>query len=163
MNIFKNKSFLALSVFLILGACSKKQAKEEGDAAGDSAAAANEMGANGAGQAIPELATIYFGYDSFSLDGSAKAALKANADWLKSNSGRSVQVEGHCDERGTEEYNLALGERRAAAVKDHLVSLGVPASQVSTISYGEERPAVQGGDESAWSKNRRASFVSAGN
>lgn len=139
----------------VMMSCSKKDVVEEGDGS-----ASADLNAGGAGQPIPELGTVYFEYDSFNLTSQARGALNANADWLKANSGRNVQIEGHCDERGTEEYNLALGDRRAAAVRDYLIGRGVPASQLSTISYGEQRPAVMGSDESAWSQNRRGVFVS---
>ena len=85
--------------------------------------------------------------------------MQANADFLKSNTKVDIQVEGHCDERGGRQYNLALGERRAKAVRDYLVALGVESKRISTISYGNERPISEGHDESAWSKNRRANFV----
>jgi peptidoglycan-associated lipoprotein len=148
----------ALSLIVGLGACSKKQVKGDGDAAGDM----SPTDVSGtAGTPIPELPAVQFAYDSFALTSSAKSALNDHANWLKAN-GRNVQIEGHCDERGTTEYNLALGERRAGVVKDYLVGKGVPASQLSTISYGEERPAASGSDESTWSRNRRAEFVSLG-
>ena len=161
MNFFKSKLFLAATLALSLGACSKKDVKSEGDMAGDAAAADVNKGPV-AGTPIPELGAVYFAYDSFAIGSEAKKTLEAHTTWLMSNSNKAVQIEGHCDERGTEEYNLALGDRRAAAVKDYLVKKGVPATQLSTISYGEERAADQGHDEAAWSKNRRAMFVSAG-
>ena len=105
------------------------------------------------------LRTVYFAFDDFSLNQESKAALAQNAAWLINNSGSEVIIEGHCDERGTEEYNLALGERRANSVKRYLIVLGVQESQLSTISFGEERPANPGDDEDAWAKNRRAEFV----
>lgn len=145
--------------FLGLGACSKKNVSEDGDMAGDVSASA---GGGVAGTRIPELSSVYFEYDSFNLTSDAKSALNAAAQWMKSNPSVQVQVEGHTDERGTTEYNLALGERRAGAVKDYLVMMGVPAAQLSTISYGEERPVGVGSNEQAWSQNRRAEFVSAG-
>jgi peptidoglycan-associated lipoprotein len=82
--------------------------------------------------------------------------------WLKANARAKITLEGHCDERGTAEYNLALGERRAKAVKDYLIAAGIPADRVSTISYGKERPFVLGHDESAWKWNRRGHFVISG-
>jgi peptidoglycan-associated lipoprotein len=88
----------------------------------------------------------------------AVKVLEASAAWLKANGGRSVVIEGHCDERGTEAYNLALGDRRAKAALDFLVSRGVAASQLSTISYGEQRPQCQEKSEACWSQNRRAHF-----
>ncbi|MDE3037500.1 MAG: peptidoglycan-associated lipoprotein Pal, partial [Pseudomonadota bacterium] len=89
----------------------------------------------------------------------AQKTLQHQAAWLKQYPGVNVTVEGHCDERGTREYNLALGERRAAAAKKYLVSEGIAAARISTISYGKERPAVIGDDEAAWSQNRRAVTV----
>lgn len=101
------------------------------------------------------LKTVYFDFDSSSLRPEAKATLRQNAEWMKQNADEKVILEGHCDERGTNEYNIALGERRARAAFDYLRSLGVPAAQMSTISYGEERPAEAGHNETAWAKNRR--------
>jgi len=103
----------------------------------------------------------FFNYDEATLDGDAQAALNASATWLKSaqGSGYNVLVEGHCDERGTEQYNLALGDRRANVAKDYLATLGVDASRIRTVSYGEERPFEEGHDDSAWSQNRRAHLV----
>lgn len=103
--------------------------------------------------------TIYFAFDDYSLNAEAESELARFADYLQSNPGVQVQVEGHCDERGTIEYNLALGERRAQAVKSYLANLGVDGSRVMTISYGEEKSVADGHDEGAWSKNRRAEFV----
>jgi len=105
------------------------------------------------------LKDVFFDYDKAMVRDDQKAALNENVTWLKANSGAKVLLEGHCDERGTAEYNLALGERRAKAVKDYLVGAGIAADRVSTISYGEERPFVLGHDESAWKWNRRGHFV----
>jgi peptidoglycan-associated lipoprotein len=110
----------------------------------------------GHGQA---LADINFAFDSSALSGPAKDILKRNAQWMLANPRAKVIVEGHCDERGTAEYNLALGERRAKAAYDYLRSLGVPASQMSTISYGEELPLDPGRNEAAYARNRRAHFA----
>jgi peptidoglycan-associated lipoprotein len=105
------------------------------------------------------LAPVYFEFNDFSLSDQAKAVLAQNAAWLMNNAQRDVIIEGHCDERGTDEYNVALGERRANSVKRYLISLGVNAAQLSTISFGEERPSTQGHTEAEWAKNRRAEFV----
>jgi peptidoglycan-associated lipoprotein len=105
---------------------------------------------------------VYFGYDSAELTAEARAALDANAAVLKKYAAWTVTIEGHCDERGTAEYNLALGERRATAAQSYLVALGVPASRVKTVSYGKEFPFDPGHDEAAWAKNRRAHFVITG-
>ena len=99
---------------------------------------------------------VFFGYDSAELDGDAKELLQAQAAWLKQYNKTSITIEGHCDERGTREYNLALGERRAQAVKNYLNGLGVEVSSMSTLSYGKERPAVVGSNDDAWSQNRRS-------
>ena len=99
---------------------------------------------------------VFFGYDSSDLDSDALELLQDQVAWLKQNSGVSVTIEGHCDERGTREYNLALGEKRAQAVKNYLIGLGINPDRVSTISYGKERPAVVGSNDGAWAQNRRS-------
>ena len=99
---------------------------------------------------------VYFAYDSFELDEDAKELLQHQAAWLKQYNKTSIIIEGHCDERGTREYNLALGEKRAQAVKNYLSGLGVAMSNLNTISYGKERPAVVGSTDAAWSQNRRS-------
>jgi peptidoglycan-associated lipoprotein len=103
-----------------------------------------------------ELKDVYFAFDSYALDASAKDVLSRNADWLKANASKTVQVEGHCDERGTNEYNMALGAKRATSTANYLKSLGIDGSRLSTISYGEELPLDPGHNEAAWAKNRRA-------
>ena len=105
------------------------------------------------------LQTVYFGFDSSTLGSDAQETLKANAEFLKANGSVDIQIEGHADERGGIQYNLALGERRAKAVRDYLVALGVAQKRVSVISYGKEKPVAFGHEEAAWSKNRRANFV----
>jgi peptidoglycan-associated lipoprotein len=102
--------------------------------------------------------TVYFEFDEATLSDAAKETLVRNAAWLRSNPNTRVQVEGNADERGTNEYNLALGERRAAAVKSYLTSLGIDGNVLVVISYGEERPADPGHSEDAWTKNRRVDF-----
>ena len=108
------------------------------------------------------LQPVFFGYDSSELDAAARAVVEGNADVLARNPTWVIAVEGHCDSRGTPEYNLALGERRAYAVRDHLVGLGISPERVQTISYGEEFPFVPGETEDAWASNRRAHFVVTG-
>ncbi len=105
---------------------------------------------------VISLKRIYFDFDQFVLRDDAKKILRNNAQQLLERMGVSVVVEGHCDDRGTNEYNLALGERRANSVKKYLVNLGVKGSRISTISYGEEQPLDVGSNEAAWAKNRRA-------
>ena len=104
------------------------------------------------------LDSVYFGFDDATLTDQAKNTLVRDADWLRTNPDVRVQVEGHCDERGTAEYNLALGERRAEAVKSYLSSLGIDGGRLRTISYGKERPVDPDQTESAWAKNRRVEF-----
>ena len=99
---------------------------------------------------------VFFGYDSSELDSDAQELLQDQVAWLKQYSDVSVIIEGHCDERGTREYNLALGEKRAQSVKNYLISLGISSERVATISYGKERPAVVGSNDGAWSQNRRS-------
>jgi peptidoglycan-associated lipoprotein len=103
-------------------------------------------------------APIYFDYDSDALGESARSALDQKLSILQSNSGVRLRIAGHADERGSDEYNLALGQRRAAAAKRYLTQRGIPEVQIEIISYGEERPAATGGDESAWAQNRRDEF-----
>ena len=98
---------------------------------------------------------VFFDTDQYDLDDRDRATLDAQAAWLQQNTGVRVTIEGHADERGTREYNLALGERRANSVKNYLVALGVDQNRVTTISYGKERPAVPGSSEEAWAQNRR--------
>ncbi len=127
----------------------EQMAKERALAQAKAAAAKNRF----------ENQNIHFEYDSDVLTAMAKQLLKEKAAWLMANSGVSVLIEGHCDERGTTEYNLALGERRATAAKAYLVNLGVAASRLDIISYGEEKPLDTSGTEEAYRKNRRAQFV----
>jgi peptidoglycan-associated lipoprotein len=102
---------------------------------------------------------VFFAYDQTDISSEGQQTLQRQAQWLRRYPNVSVTIEGHCDERGTREYNLALGERRANAVKNVLVALGIPAQRISTISYGKERPAVVGSTEAAWAQNRRGVTV----
>jgi peptidoglycan-associated lipoprotein len=103
--------------------------------------------------------TVYFAFDSAQVRPEDKSKIDGVAQYLKANPTFKVEVEGHCDERGTEGYNLSLGERRAASVREYLISVGVGGDKVGTITYGESQPAVQGHDETAWAKNRRGEFL----
>jgi peptidoglycan-associated lipoprotein len=105
------------------------------------------------------LTDIFFSFDRYDLEAEARSTLKANADWLKKNPAARVEIEGHTDERGTNEYNLALGAKRAQAAKDYLVTLGIATERLSTISYGEEISVCKEPNESCWRQNRRARFV----
>lgn len=108
------------------------------------------------------LNDVYFDFDKSSIRDDAKSALQSSAKWLSSNPKAKIKIEGHCDERGTNEYNIALGEKRAEAAKKYLISLGVKADRLSTISYGEEKPQCKEQNEDCWQKNRRAHFTVVG-
>jgi peptidoglycan-associated lipoprotein len=112
-----------------------------------------------AGALQNELQKIYFNFDSADLSQESRSALSKNAELLAKQSAVTLRIEGNCDERGSDEYNLALGERRAKAARDYLVNLGVQPERLSVISYGEEKPVDPGHDEAAWAKNRRDEFV----
>lgn len=112
----------------------------------------------GRGEGGP-LHDVLFAFDSYDLSSESRSTVQLNADWLRSNPQVKVEIEGHCDERGTVEYNLALGAKRAKAVRDYLVSLGVSPERLSTISYGEELPLCRESTESCWQKNRRVHFL----
>jgi peptidoglycan-associated lipoprotein len=131
----------------------KEATPSEGSFGETSSNAADKLNAQGV------LKPIYFDFDRAELRADAAQTLTANAARIREIGSLMVRVEGHCDERGTVEYNLALGDRRARAAKDQLMSLGVPAGRLRTISYGKERPADPGHDEASWAKNRRAEFV----
>ena len=155
-----SKLLAMLSAVFLLTAC---ETSPQGGAGAGGAG-----GLNGNPNAVPgsqdDLSSnvgdrVFFDYDSSVIESEGQETLKRQAEWLNKYSSVNVTIEGHCDERGTREYNLALGERRAAAAKKYLVGLGVDSSRISTISYGKERPAVVGSDESAWSQNRRAVTV----
>lgn len=105
-----------------------------------------------------KMKKVYFEFDKARLTAEARAILEENAAWLREHPEIKVQIEGHCDERGTAEYNLALGERRATSVRNYLISLGIDPARLYTISYGEERPVDRRHNEEAWAKNRRAEF-----
>jgi len=105
------------------------------------------------------LQDIFFDFDRYDLKPEARATLQANADWLKRNPSARIEIEGHCDDRGTNEYNLALGAKRSQSAKDYLLTLGISAERLSTISYGEEIPVCKESNENCWRRNRRARFV----
>jgi peptidoglycan-associated lipoprotein len=110
------------------------------------------------------MATIYFDYDASDIRGDAKAALDAKLPILRANAGLQIRISGHADERGSDQYNDALGQRRAASARRYLTDNGIDVSRIAIVSYGEQRPAMSGADESAWARNRRAEFeITAGN
>jgi peptidoglycan-associated lipoprotein len=139
---------------------SKKQpTSAPGDSTSASSLDALKRGDSTATPASGPLKEVYFDFDRYDLRADAREILKSNWDWLKANPSAQVQIEGHCDERGTTEYNLALGSKRAQSVKDYLVTLGTTADRLSTTSYGEELPVCREQTEECWQKNRRAKFV----
>jgi peptidoglycan-associated lipoprotein len=158
-----------MGIIVALSSCSKKEVKSDeplinpsgGDASGSAATpdTSNVTQQPTESTVSSDMQTVYFDFDSYRITDDGKSALKANAEYMKSNASVEIQIEGHCDERGTTEYNLALGERRANAAKKYLIGLGIAKKRISTISYGKERPQDPGHDEAAWGKNRRAAFV----
>ena len=163
---------LLISAFLVLfvAACATKP-KDASDSSGSGSSSSDSSVEEGtisetAGSGIVKGSQedlivnvgdrVFFGYDSSDLDSDALELLQDQVAWLKQNSNVSVTIEGHCDERGTREYNLALGEKRAQAVKNYLIGLGINPDRVSTVSYGKERPAVVGSNDGAWAQNRRS-------
>lgn len=155
------KSTLSLTAVVIalgLSSCTKDEKKPAEPVA---PVASETPAAPTAETTSVELKTtpIYFGFDDYTLSSEAQSILTAMAEGLKANKSAVVQIEGHCDERGTVEYNLALGERRAQSVKNFLSQLGVEGARLSTISYGEEKQVAQGHSEESWAKNRRAEFI----
>ncbi len=165
---------VALAVVLALGSagCSSKKKGaaagaagaglgEEGLGAGAGSLERYKQGTLGAGEEGP-LRDIHFAFDSADLDEGARSTLRENANWLKDHARAKAEIEGHCDERGTVEYNLALGTKRASAAKEYLVALGIPADRLTTISYGEELPLCHDHNEDCWQRNRRDHFVVVG-
>ncbi len=158
---------LILLCAVAIGACAKAKKAEDqpaqaGESDGNPVVSSDPLSFDAAGSdsgRIDGLQTIYFAYDQAQLSGESRKSLQSNADWIKGHNDVVVQVEGHCDNRGSTEYNLALGERRAKAVRAYLVSLGIEANRLSVMSYGEEKPLVQGESEEAFTKNRRANFL----
>lgn len=165
------KSLALVAMVLLASACSKKTSDTATDA---SLAGANGVGGTGidrGGIASPgsqaDLAQnvgdrVFFELDSSDINAESKSTLDRQAAWLKKYPQLPITIEGHADERGTREYNIALGERRANAVKSYLVALGVPSGRLQTISYGKERPAVVGSDGTSWAQNRRGVTVVGG-
>jgi peptidoglycan-associated lipoprotein len=149
---------LALTVIVAASGCSKKTAPDEGAIPTAPSVEENALGDSDSGKALG-LQSINFPYDSFVLTTEAKNTLKANAGIMKDKKSLNIQIEGHCDQRGGIQYNIALGEKRANSVKKYLQDLGVTGDRVSTISYGKERPIDNGSSEDAYAKNRRANFV----
>lgn len=164
--VVKSRNVLVACAFALLGfasvSCTDDEPKAEEPVAATPSA---EPAATPPAEPTPPPAVaytpeaVYFAFDDYTLNSEAQGKLQGLADHLKNTQGAVVQIEGHCDERGSIEYNLALGERRAQSVKNYLGQLGVDGGRLSTISYGEEKPAADGHDEAAWAKNRRAEFT----
>lgn len=148
---------LAVSLSLQYG-CSGKKTDDSMSNPDSSALESGTLGDSDSGKAMG-LQTVRFAYDSFALDDSAKNILKENAKVLKDKASVKIQIEGHCDERGSIQYNIALGEKRASSTKKYLVDMGVSADRMTTISFGEERPVDNGHTDESWAKNRRSNFV----
>ncbi len=152
---------IALSALFLLAACETPPG-EDGGAGGAGGAYGEGLptGPGSEGEFVNNVGDrVFFAYDSSVLTSEGQATLERQAAWLKQYGNVNVTLEGHCDERGTREYNLALGERRANSARNYLVSLGIPDSRITTVSYGKERPAVVGSNEAAWAQNRRSVTV----
>ena len=170
MSVGRTWRMLAALLLLVplAGAC-KKKGPGPGEGAGGVGAGLGEEGIAGSsldrakrGQGPEEdgiLKDAHFGYDQYELDSSASQVLSANVEWLRQNARSKVELEGHCDTRGTIEYNLALGAKRSKSVKDALVSQGISADRISTISYGKELPLCHEENDTCWARNRRVHFV----
>lgn len=156
---------LTITAALALAACSKKPPETLPPAPGEATAPSSAPSGPAPGSQADFLAqmngqdVIYFDTDRYNVDAEDAAALQTQAGWLQRYPQKRATIEGHADERGTREYNLALGERRANAAKNHLVSLGISSDRLSVVSYGKERPVAIGSNEQAWARNRRAVTV----
>jgi peptidoglycan-associated lipoprotein len=160
--MFTRSLFTTLLVgFLAIGCASKKpqNAQDGANGAGANAGLTLELNGDSDSRTAGGLQTVYFDFNESTLTSTTQAALKNNADFLNANASVDIQIEGHADERGGHQFNLALGQRRALAVREYLIAAGVAARRLNYVSYGKERPVAEGHDESAWSKNRRANFV----
>lgn len=147
-----------LAATLSFSACSKKEQVDSSSLPSAADADENMMGDSDSGKAMG-LQTVHFGYDAYTLDDSAKNVLKNNAQIMKDKGSAKIQIEGHCDQRGGIQYNIALGEKRANAAKKFMVDQGIKADRISTISMGKEKPVDAGTSEEAYAKNRRGNFV----
>ncbi|BAV65033.1 peptidoglycan-associated lipoprotein Pal [Sphingobium cloacae] len=161
-----SRPLLMATAVIALAACSKKPPAELPPAPGGDTGATGPATPGGPVKGSQEdfIASvssdrIFFGLDQYDVDAEDQATLQSQAAWLQQNPNVRVTIEGHADERGTRDYNIALGERRANAAKNYLASLGIDPGRITTVSYGKERPAALGSDESAWAQNRRAVTV----
>lgn len=166
---WSTSAIVMLIMTIAIVGCSSKKTKGLNDQNGN----ASNMGETGSGSSSLQqmqngtlgsgangpLSDIHFGYNEYTIEPQDGEVLKSNARWLSSNPNSRVQVEGHCDDRGSEDYNIALGAKRAQAAKDYLVTLGISPGRISTISYGKELPLCTEQDESCWAQNRRDHFA----
>jgi len=151
---------LIAGLMLLLAACAQTPPAGGGAGGGASGAGANQITPGSSQDFVQNVGDrVFFDFDKSVIKAEGQTTLQRQAEWLKKYPNVTVTIEGHCDERGTREYNLALGERRATAVRNALVALGIPAARMKTISYGKERPAVLGSNEAAWAQNRRGVTV----
>jgi peptidoglycan-associated lipoprotein len=159
MNQFSKFTIVALAAAaLLFVGCAKKEVVSTEE--GPSTRPVSEVADTSMAEKPPSSNAVYFAFDKSDLDGASKATLNAYATWLGDHSDATITVEGNCDERGSREYNLALGQRRADSVKDYFAAHGVSRSRIDTVSFGEERPACDGSGEACWAQNRRADIVS---
>ena len=158
---FSNRAFRSLTITaLLLGLLGCAGMKKRGGHSGSRGGSSElQLSGDSDSNTAGGLQTVYFAFNSATLSSETRSMLDANAEYLKGNGDIKIQIEGHCDERGGVQYNLALGEKRANATRDYLVSMGVSSSRVDTISLGKEKPRAFGHDESAWGQNRRSNFV----
>jgi peptidoglycan-associated lipoprotein len=170
MKTIRTAFLMVVAAAVVMGGTGCKSRRGAGPAVGDPTGIGSlepvgiggeDMGGERFGGAEQEgmFPAVFFDYDSATVNPAEHSKIEQVSSYLRGAPGARLVVEGHCDERGSNEYNLGLGERRALAVRAHLINLGVEADRVQTASFGEERPAVMGHDESAWSQNRRAEFV----
>ena len=162
-----SRTLVMATAIIALAACSKKPPAELPPAPG--AAATEPVGSTGPSGPVKgsqedfvasvSSDRIFFGLDQYDIDAEDQATLQSQAAWLQQNPAVRMTIEGHADERGTRDYNIALGERRANAAKNYLASLGIDSGRITTVSYGKERPAALGSDEASWAQNRRAVTV----
>ena len=157
------KKFMCLMAALVMVSACDTTGTDDGTGGADGSGAGGKMGVARPGTQEDLVVNVgdrvFFGFDKSDLTAEARATLDRQASWLKKYATAKITMEGHCDERGTREYNLALGERRATAAKNYLVAAGITADRVKTVSYGKERPAVLGSNEASWAQNRRAVSV----
>ena len=151
------------SAGLLFAGCAKKSEVESDASAKPAQTSTNEQVSpveSAPAVEQPSANAVYFAFDKSDLDAAARAVLDGHAAWLNANANASIKIEGNCDERGSREYNLALGQQRADSVRDYLTARGVSSSNIDTVSFGEEMPACKGSGEACWAQNRRADIVS---